>query len=414
MSENLVNACNALDALANNIRDSWADDRTLQEAFGWNLPALTRHDIAEQARKLAERMREISSSMIDSELDQKLSLVPMRLSSIQSTTVPYLYNGNGAQAYPALVGTLNWVHSLVTPLLTPEVDWNDVEEQNLMPRALLKRLKSVDTQVNTVINKSSDLSEKIDRINEAHSAAELLPTELDELKEAHEQLNVVAKKADDNQRAIAVLLNSSEAHKAVMESLEIEAKSLVEKCGQYSSVMTTVGLGSAFKDRAKTLALSMWAWVIGLVVSLALGACLAHDRIATLNVLLINPNVSFNQLWANVVVAIFSVAAPVWFAWVATKQIGQRFRLSEDYAFKSSVAQAYEGYRREASNFDSSFTARLFGLALTRLEQEPLRYVENENHGSPIQEALGSLLRKKHAGPVSSDPEVNGTLHDTD
>lgn len=395
MSENLVNTCNALEALANSVRDSWTDDRTLQEAYGWHLPAVTRHDIADQVRKLADRMREISPDMIDAELDQKLSLLPSRMASLQSNTVPQLYNGNGHQAFPALSGTLDWAQSLVAPLLMPEVDWNDVDEQNLMPRALLRRLKSVDTQVKSVINKSADLSEKIDRINEAHTAAELLPTELEQLREMQDSIGTLEKSANDDHKAIGLILSSSESHKSLMQNLEKEAKVLVEKCGQYSSAMTTMGLGSAFEKRASALDSSMWIWVGGLLVSLGLGAWLAHDRIETLNALLINPSVSFNQLWANVVVAIFSVAAPVWFAWVATKQIGQRFRLSEDYAFKSSVAQAYEGYRREAANFDGSFTARLFGLALTRLEQEPLRYVENENHGSPFHELLRSALVRK-------------------
>ncbi len=395
MSENFVNACNSLDALANSVRDSWTDDRTLQEAFGWNYPAVSRHDIADQIRKLADRMREISPAMIDTELDQKISLLPSRMASLQSNTVPQLYNGNGHQAFPALISTLEWAHSLVAPLLMPEVDWNDVEEQNLMPRALLRRLKSVDTQVNSVITKSSDLSEKIDRINDAHTAAEMLPTELEQLREMQDRIGKVAKGANADHKAIGLILSSSESHKSKMENLENEAKVLVEKCGQYSSAMTTVGLGSAFEKRASALNSSMWIWVGGLLASLALGACLAHERIETLNALLLNPAVSLNQLWANVVVTIFSVAAPVWFAWVATKQIGQRFRLSEDYAFKSSVAQAYEGYRREAANYDGSFTARLFGLALTRLEQEPLRYVENENHGSPFHEMLRSAFFKK-------------------
>lgn len=302
------------------------------------------------------------------------------------------------------------MHSLATPLLVPEVDWNDVDEQNLMPRARLRRLKSVDTQVNTVINKSSDLTEKIDRINDAHAAAELLPNELDQLKEAKEQLKNITNTAGNDQKTIERMLSSSEGHKEVIEQLEKEAKSLVEKCGQYSSVMTTVGLGSAFQKRASTLNFSMWIWVAGLIVSLGLGAWIGHDRIETLNTLLADPKVSFNQLWANVVVAVFSVAAPVWFAWVATKQIGQRFRLSEDYAFKSSVAEAYEGYRREAANFDASFTARLFGLALTRLEQEPLRYVENGNHGSPIQEAIGSMLKKRN--PSNTKQELENSTKD--
>ncbi|HDG8047078.1 TPA: hypothetical protein PCL14_003613, partial [Klebsiella pneumoniae] len=73
-----------------------------------------------------------------------------------------------------------------------------------------------------------------------------------------------------------------------------------------------------------------------------------------------------------------------------TKQIGQRFRLAEDYEFKASVSKAYEGYRREAVQLDNDFTQRLFGNALTRLEEPPLRFVEEATHSSPIMEMLSS------------------------
>jgi len=71
-------------------------------------------------------------------------------------------------------------------------------------------------------------------------------------------------------------------------------------------------------------------------------------------------------------------------------QIGQRFRLAEDYAFKASVAKAYEGYRREAARIDKAFEARLFGSALTRLEEAPLRLVEAKTPGSPWHEFVES------------------------
>lgn len=83
-----------------------------------------------------------------------------------------------------------------------------------------------------------------------------------------------------------------------------------------------------------------------------------------------------------------SIAAPVWLSWVATKQINQRSKLQEDYAFKASVATAYEGYRREAARFDKKLEARLFGSALTRLEEAPLRLVEGDVYGSPWHELV--------------------------
>jgi hypothetical protein len=90
------------------------------------------------------------------------------------------------------------------------------------------------------------------------------------------------------------------------------------------------------------------------------------------------------------IISILSVGAPIWFAWIATKQIGQRFKLSEDYGFKSSVAKAYEGYKKEASRIDEKLEHRLFSSALTRLEEAPLRLMDGKTHGSPWHEIFES------------------------
>ena len=88
--------------------------------------------------------------------------------------------------------------------------------------------------------------------------------------------------------------------------------------------------------------------------------------------------------------AIVSLGAPLWFAWLSTKQIGQRFKLAEDYGYKASVAKAYEGYRKEAARIDEELEARLFASALSRVEEAPLRLVEDGGHGSPWHELANS------------------------
>ena len=108
-----------------------------------------------------------------------------------------------------------------------------------------------------------------------------------------------------------------------------------------------------------------------------------------------NPNSTGLKLLIQLILSILSVGGPLWFAWLATKQIGQRFRLAEDYEFKASVSKAYEGYRREALQLDEDFSQRLFGNALTRLEEPPLRFVEDTAHSSPLMEILSSDNFKK-------------------
>jgi hypothetical protein len=94
--------------------------------------------------------------------------------------------------------------------------------------------------------------------------------------------------------------------------------------------------------------LSMWAWVVGLVAALGIGSYIGAHRFEVLSAALQAPNPNWGELPCKLSFLFFSffsflsVGAPLWFAWLATKQIGQRFRLTEDYALKATVAKAYE------------------------------------------------------------------------
>lgn len=271
-----------------------------------------------------------------------------------------------------------------------------------MPRALLRRLRSVDTQISTVEARAGNLHEKVAIILDAHAAAESLPMDLASLAEARAavektQLDAVAASAKVNDIASA----TADSFSRIQES-EQEAKQLVQNCEDAYSAATTKGLGEVFARRAAGLTRSMWVWVFGLFVALVIGAYLGAARVEMLKALLMSNPLRSSIIWTNVVFALFSIGAPVWFAWVSTKQIGQRFRLSEDYAFKASVAQAYEGYRREAARIDPQFASRLFDLALSRLEEAPLRFVESESHGSPLNE----LLTRRLLGGAQVEPAM--------
>jgi hypothetical protein len=406
VSESLINACNALDALSQAILNSHGDDRSFQEIWSlWNCPPLNRHDLADVPAKLASRLRELSPKQIDAELEAKLAVVPSRLQSMQTHTMPQLPGGNAGGAIAAILDCMEWINSFVSPYLPPVVDWQDINEQELMPKALLRRLRSVDTQVSNLEGKSGDLKAAVRAITDAHATAESLPTDMASLEEARKV--VMESGLAANESKVAALSASKEAatHLETIVDLEREAAKLVENCENAFSAATTKGLGEAFSIRAASLSRSMWIWVGGLLVALVIGALLSHDRVSRLQTLMEMKDPNVGLLWVHITLAIFSIAAPAWFAWLATKQIGQRFRLAEDYAFKASVAQAYAGYSREAARIDPTFAARLFGSALNRIDEPPLRFVEMENHGSPFHEFLKSWRASKQAKLAS--PEMN-------
>lgn len=164
-------------------------------------------------------------------------------------------------------------------------------------------------------------------------------------------------------------------------------------------------MAGAFENKAIKLNQSIRWWVAGLTTSLILGAIVGYLRLNALEVFLASPDISTFKLATQLLLSMLSIGAPIWFAWLATKQIGQRFRLAEDYEYKASVSKAYEGYRREALNLDGNFTERLFDNALTRLEEPPLRFVEVDSHSSPIMEIICSDNFKKFI--ENGDEKVN-------
>ena len=98
-----------------------------------------------------------------------------------------------------------------------------------------------------------------------------------------------------------------------------------------------------------------------------------------------------------------SVAGPMWFAWLATSQIKQRFQLAEDYGFKAAVSKAYEGYRKSALDLDDAFMEKLFASALNRLDEYPLRLFPADMHSTPFMELVSNPSLKKL---IDKSPEL--------
>ncbi|OWF70751.1 hypothetical protein B4903_23150, partial [Yersinia frederiksenii] len=162
------------------------------------------------------------------------------------------------------------------------------------------------------------------------------------------------------------------------------------QCEDAFRITTTKGLAGAFEVKADKLNASIRFWVGGLLIALSAGAYVGFERIKALSKILEQQNPSLTVIITQVILSTLSIGAPLWFAWLSTKQISQRFKLAEDYAFKASVAKAYEGYRREAKQLDGDFENRLFAAALTRFEEEPLRLVKEKEHYTPWMEMIGS------------------------
>ncbi len=386
MNKTIATACKSLDELANLVTSNTNENRPLSQVHGWHHPAMSRDDLARIPTQLSKRLKEANITELDKALEEALASIPARLKTLHGNTIAHMFNGHGHQAIPAYMSTMQWVEHLTDQLFK----WEHITDTKAMPASLARRIRSLSTQVNNVSVDTNKLEKQIQLINDATSAAESLPTDLESLKEARVKIDKQLEESFKDREKISNYLFESDSYSSKIKENKEDTDKLVDKCEEAYRITTTKGLAAAFEQRAKKLAASMWVWVFGLLSALGVGAIIGAERINLLNEALKSATADPSIIVLHIILSVLSLGAPLWFAWLATKQIGQRFRLAEDYAYKASVAKAYEGYRKEASRIDEALEARLFSTALTRVEEAPLRLVDHESHGSPWHELVSS------------------------
>lgn len=376
----------ALRQLSDKILGATAEDRPLTEVYGWQAPAVTRRDLSWYPLALSNKITAADANLLPPQMEEDLKAVPGRLALLHGTTIPQIFSGNYSAAISAYLLTLDTLEKSLEPIL----GWEQLSESKAIPSKLHSRLRSMQSAIDEMVPDKERLENQIKLIEEATLTAESLPTDLQALKSARQQVSDTATDVAEKLGKIKAHEEDAAKRTASMKQWDEEAKKITDQAKEVLRVATSTGLAAAFEDRAISLTNSMWGWVVGLVAALGSGVWIGLIRYKSLEASLTSSELNWGIIAIQLVLSLFSVAAPVWLAWLSTKQIAQRFRLSEDYAFKASVAKAYEGYRREAARIDSELEEKLFISALTRFDEAPLRLVETETHGSPFHELITS------------------------
>lgn len=380
------------------------------EPFGnahqnWYLPNLTKKELIEEATSIIDFIDVHENDEFDDPNSHIADYVG-RLRHLHQRTIRNLW-GNEATGVIAYQATLNGLRKALNSLI-PEEDPSEIQNK---ARKIGAQLRRIENYLNRSMPRIEFLDTHIARIENVSSVAEHLPAYVDELNESRAEISKLAEQAKQDQvRIFDMKEDASKLEENIKTTLE-EARLALDRSEKAYSAATSVGLAAAFSERSEELKKSMTFWIASLVVALLVGIAISWNQLQVLSTLFKVETDNPSVIALNLVVTILSVGAPVWFAWLATKQIGQRFRLSEDYAFKASISRTYESYRREASRIDEdtsgnmNMEAKLLDSALTRLDELPLRLVELQSYGSPWHELASSQTVKKAMKEVPDFPE---------
>ncbi|WP_454744023.1 hypothetical protein [Cupriavidus necator] len=359
------------------------------EPFGnahnnWSFPGLTRAELIEEAQSIVDAIDEQGADDIG-DADTRLQDYLRRLTHLQSQTIPNLW-ANAGQAVPTYLLTLDGLRRALVPALSRDT----AAEAAAKLRELASQLRGMEARLTGLQPRTVKLTTMVDRIEQAYNAADQLPADLESLSEARQTIADLVKVSTEEGTRISDIREEAGERDKHLRQIAADAEAVLKRCETAYSAATSVGLAAAFTERSDALSKSMWIWVFGLVLALGAGSYYGSQQLHTLSELFRMPNAPTSVIVLNLALSLLSVGAPVWFSWLATMQVGQRFRLSEDYAFKASISRAYEGFRREAARFDKDMEARVLSSALNRLDELPLRLVETESHGSPWHELASS------------------------
>lgn len=390
MSELLEPVLERLDAINAALKTAISTAAPLSVSSGnWSFPGITRAELGAKVTSLRDLVAYAHEPDADSE--KYIIGIVERLTFLNDHTVPQIAS-NAVNAVPAFLITLDAVEKALAPLMT-DTKSLALKNSQAVKKATIQ-VRSIETRLRELTPRTKSLEEMVRGIEKAYEAADQLPTDLETLAEAKNSVSDLHNLAVADKGKIEELLKAIADNEKDLKAKSEEAEEVLQKCVSAYSSATSLGLAAAFSERSKALDWSMWYWVGGLVASLVVGGVFGSIQLHNLAAELNNPQAQSMSIGINLVLSILSVGGPVWFAWLSTKQIGQRFRLSEDYAFKASISRAYEGYRREAARIDQDLERQLLGSALARLDEQPLRLVERDSFGSPWHELLSSELVK--------------------
>ncbi|MGX9219116.1 hypothetical protein ACWV27_12020 [Massilia varians] len=383
----LTQICNELQQIAESIRHVIPDERPLSIVHNnWSFPGVNRSELIGRVNNLVKDIQQRGTEYSDIYVNKLISF-PERLSFLRAQTVPQLW-ANAAVAVPSFILTLEALENALKDCLEPTDRVLKVRAKEL--EKLAKIYGDIDARLKNLGSRTVDIVAVASKIENANDIIDRISADLELLQQAkNSAINAAAKSESESTLAAEARTKCDDIIKD-LENVSREADEVLQKCEKAYTAATSQGLAAAFTERSEKLEFSMWIWVGGLVIALSLGGIFGSVNLIRLLEAMRTGSTSSASLALNLGLSVLSVAAPIWFAWLATKQVGQRFRLAEDYAFKASVSRAYEGYRKEATRIDATLEARLLSSALTRLEEQPLRFVEEASHGSPWQDLLSS------------------------
>ena len=362
------------------------ENRSLRMIYGWDNPPLTQADLANKIKRL-RRYVERHSFVVTENVKGIQKRLETDFQNWSNDPLRNLYSGHATRVCYSLDCLLEASYSFLKDI----EDTLTVEDLQPDYKKELERINALRGRLDSAESDTGDIDEVIERIKDADRTAQSLPETLSTLRKARDEAERCSLTAQKHLTTIQTYHTNIEAFHQQIKSLNGQASDTLEASKNVLASATSAGLAHAFYERKEELQKKGKYWTWALAGSLGLSVLAIWWRAdAIFELLEKSQQTSVITLIANFLISIAFIGAPIWFAWLATKQVGYYFRLSEDYGFKAAVSTSYEGFRNQAAMFDKELERKVLASTLERYDEPPLRFVDERVVGSPYHELLSS------------------------
>lgn len=363
-------------------------------------------DISNKSDDLQRRIVSISSN-ISSELQGIFDdISKICADSLESIRYSLSYSNNKQQILDFSSETFSKIRELFS-----QIDSADDSSLLIVSAVKLKDIRKLLIEVQSLFNAyRENIIEKINAEKKSREAerneidigtsdVEFLRLNIEYIK----NVSVIINKYEEGENKIEKMLSEvnmkSSDFLLKIEELNSKYETSADAIAAYEdrieklySGLTAVGLSRSFDERSARMACRVLWWTLVLILCLLTAGGVGLWKFYEISKMLLDINININLVYLNVMLSVTSLIGPAWLAWIASSQINQNFRLSEDYGFKAASAKAYEAYRREAMSYDSGLAQRLFSALLNRFEENPLNNLKkNKEKKSPLKVYMDKL-----------------------
>lgn len=401
MNEKLAELCGVLNTIGDEVYLKADDDLpAINPKYGTSLPYLGSKELSELPKILASKVKNSSVRELD---EDELSLVDSiidDLNNMKKQLIPNIFRDQSVRQNLTsdLIPHPTYTFIVTLTAIESSLDWLlgwDKLEPDLLPKNIRKRLRSMNAEIDQIFPDLQNLNDQIKIIKEAKSTAIELPLVLQDLEKAKVQSSRSLKSVESAEVVTAEAKEKMLKDGAEISDMKLQAQTLLRLAEDTLASATSVSMAKAFQDKEDVLKKSILLWSCLLSVSLVAMCAIGFFRESSIAPLLSATAgaISWSIIFMQLTLTALLLSAPIWLAWVSTKQINQRFKLQQDYSFKAASANAYEGYRRVADRLDEAAALRLFNAALSRFEESPTDLLDKDNYATPFSEQLSELKK---------------------